>query len=160
MSEDAVHLSDMLRNDMGLRRELGCVTFDTAEQFLARTNKWMRRRKGQVYTIYLGRNRVGIISTSLEGLPKNHVRIGYWIGSSYWNRGVGSAAFRLVLLKAVTQGAEYAIATIPKDATASLKIWQKYGSALTDVDGHYSLKLPIKFSGLTGSASELQVLLL
>ena len=97
--EDSRQLASLLCEDCILRRDLGMAREDrpTGEAFDRHIRDWCRSRNAFTYAIVLGNGTVaGTISLSHIDRENHSARIGYWIGSSYRNRGYGTKAFEQV----------------------------------------------------------------
>ncbi len=58
--------------------------------------------------------------------------VGYWLGKSFWGKGIATAALRLFIKDTVTQRPIYAHAA--KDNLASIRVLQKCGFVITGYD--------------------------
>jgi ribosomal-protein-alanine N-acetyltransferase len=128
-----------LNNDKHLVEHLGSnASIKISEQEFSETNKkWIVENHADMFAIVLGKKAIGLISLSHQDTINHTARIGYWIGSTYWNKGYTSKAFQLVLDQAKIRKIKYASSTIKRDNIASKKIWDKYGAQTENKDDEY-----------------------
>ncbi|MBU2702947.1 RimJ/RimL family protein N-acetyltransferase [Sporomusaceae bacterium BoRhaA] len=55
------------------------------------------QKPADMFAIVLGEKAIGTISLSHQNTINHTARIGYWLGSAYWNKGYASKAFQLIL---------------------------------------------------------------
>lgn len=145
VSKHTRQLSWFLNNDERLVKHLGSNnSIKISEQEFSETNKkWIAEKHSDMFAIVLGEKAIGLISLSHQDTIRHTARIGYWIGSEYWNKGYTSKAFQLVLDQAKIRKIKYVSTTIRKDNIASRKIWDKYGAQTEDKDGKYLCTIDI-----------------
>lgn len=100
-----------------------------SEEFLKTTLEWQRRTHSRSYAILLNDKAIGLIS--LSHMDGTTARIGYWLSSSYWNKGYMTQAFSMALEQASKLGLKTIKATIDPKNTASIKIWENRGACIT-----------------------------
>jgi ribosomal-protein-alanine N-acetyltransferase len=128
--EDSRRLASLLCEDGILRRDLGMAREDrpTGEAFDRHIRDWCRSRNAITYAIVLGDGTaIGTISLSHIDREDHSARIGYWIGSSYRNRGYGTKAFERVMAEAFSQDILRVRASIERDNLPSRRIWEAHG---------------------------------
>lgn len=121
----------ILNNDQALQAWLGTPPDAPAisrQEFRQTAQDWMRSHNARTYCIYT-QTPVGVISIS-HITPAGAARIGYWLTSREWRRGIGTAAFHLALNLAQEMGIHQANATIAQNNLASLRIWQQLGATV------------------------------
>lgn len=127
----ARELAGILNHDVMLRNELGIPKTEqmqSPKEFLKTTLEWQHRTRSQSYAILLDDKAIGLIS--LSHMDGTTARIGYWLSSSYWNKGYMTQAFSMVLEQAGKSGLKTIKATIDPKNTASIKIWEKWGASM------------------------------
>jgi len=130
VSKHTMQLIWFLNNDECLVKHLGSNnSVKISEQEFSETNKeWIAEKHADMFAIVLRKKAIGLISLSHQDTINHTARIGYWIGSTYWNKGYTSKAFQLVLDQAKIREIKYVFSTIRRDNIASRKIWDKYGA--------------------------------
>jgi ribosomal-protein-alanine N-acetyltransferase len=109
-----------------------------SEQKFSETNqKWIVENHADMFAIVLGETAIGTITLSYQDVINHKARIGYWLGSAYWNKGYASKAFQLILDKATIREIKYVSSIIRKDNIASKKIWDKYDAQTVSKDDKY-----------------------
>lgn len=98
------------------------------EAFLKTTLEWQRRTHSRSYAILLDDKAIGLIS--LSHMDGTTARIGYWLSSSYWNKGYTTQAFSTALEQASKLGVKTIKATIDPKNIASIKIWKNKGASM------------------------------
>ena len=128
-----------LNNDNYLVEHLGSkASVKISEQEFSETHKkWIVEKHADMFAIVLGKKAIGLISLSHQDTINHTARIGYWIGSTYWNKGYTSKAFQLVLDQAKKRGIEYVSTAIEKNNIASRKIWDKHGAQIEYKEDKY-----------------------
>jgi ribosomal-protein-alanine N-acetyltransferase len=127
----ARELAGMLNHDVMLRNELGfpeTEQMQSPDEFLRTTLEWQQRTRSRSYAILLNDKAIGLIS--LSHMDGTTARIGYWLSSSYWNKGCMTQAFSMLLEQAVKSGFKTVKATIDPKNIASIKIWEKWGASI------------------------------
>lgn len=139
VSKHTMQLIWFLNNDDRLGNYLGSNnSVKISEQEFSETNKkWSVENHADIFAIVLGKKAIGMISLSHQDTLKHTARIGYWIGSTYWNKGYTNKAFQLVLDQAKIREIKYVSSTIKKDNIASRKIWDKYNAQIEYKDDKY-----------------------
>ncbi len=140
------HASDLVRilqTDAELQAVLGSHGHIDASSFLRTCEEWMERQDGQTYCLLLGDMPIGTISISRKGLEQGCARVGYWLSSAKWNQGYATKAFDLIIDEAKANGDSKLVATIPKTAAASVRIWRKNGATFKENPGDYSATLSL-----------------
>lgn len=135
----AIQLIWFLSNDNRLAEYLGSNnSAKISEQEFSETNqKWIAKNHADMFAIVLGEKAIGTISLSHQNTINHTARIGYWLGSTYWNKGYASKAFQLIVDQAKKREIEYVSSTIRKENIASIKIWDKYGAQIEYKDDKY-----------------------
>ena len=136
--EDSRQLASLLCEDCILRRDLGMAREDrpTGEAFGRHIRDWCRSRNAFTYAIILGEGTaIGTISLSHIDREDHSARIGYWIGSSYRNRGYGTKAFERAMAEALSQGMVRVRASIERDNLPSRRIWEAHGGYVIRHEG-------------------------
>jgi [ribosomal protein S5]-alanine N-acetyltransferase len=136
--EDSRQLASLLCEDRVLRRDLGMAREDrpTGEAFDRHIRDWCRSRNAFTYAIILGDGTaIGTISLSHINRENHSARIGYWIGSSYRNRGYGTKAFERVMAEALSQGMTRVRASIERDNLPSRRIWEGHSGYVAHREG-------------------------
>ncbi|MCU0489271.1 MAG: GNAT family N-acetyltransferase [Anaerolineales bacterium] len=120
----------ILNGDNELRSWLGteAAPVITRQEFRQTSQDWARKNCAMVYAILSGEP-LGTISLS-HITADGKARIGYWISSEFWSRGVGSRAFQKILENAKVQDVKEVSASIEEHNQASLKIWRRFGAEL------------------------------
>ena len=136
--EDSRQLASLLCEDGILRRDLGMAREDrpTGEAFDRHIRDWCRSRNAITYAIVLGDGTaIGTISLSHIDRADHSARIGYWIGSSYRNRGYGTKAFEQVMAETFSQDILRVRASIERDNLPSRRIWEAHGGYVVQREG-------------------------
>ncbi len=136
IDKHSIQLIWFLNNDCSLLKHLGSNNSDkiSEQEFSETNNKWIAEKQADMYAIVLENKAIGIISLSHQDTINHTARIGYWIGSAYWNKGYTSQAFRLMLDQTKRKGIKYISSTIEKENIASIKIWDKFGAQIESKD--------------------------
>lgn len=121
-------LMDILNQDVALNAWLGTSMAQplTLETFKRTGFEWQRSRQAVTYCIWTD-HPVGTISLS-HRTAERQARIGYWLASQEWGKGIGTQAFAQVLEIARQEGIRQVSATVARNNTASLRLWQRYGA--------------------------------
>lgn len=132
---DIEALVALLNEDKLLRCALGMQDSPliSTVEFNRITQQWQADHHAFTYAIFFQTTIIGMISVShmtTDGLA----RIGYWLTSTHWNRGIATKAFALALEKAKSLGIHEVSAIIEKDNIASLKIWGRLGAHKEQLD--------------------------
>ncbi|SEP41053.1 GNAT family N-acetyltransferase [Propionispora vibrioides] len=114
------------------------------QNFMETNKKWTVERCTNLFAIVLEKNAIGMIALSHQDMVNHTARIGYWLGSRYWNKGYASKAFRLILELARRKGLKYVSSTIRENNIVSRKIWEKYGAQSVLEDDKYSFVIDIE----------------
>jgi len=88
--------------------------------------EWQEANKAIIKLIEYNNEVIGTITLSKIDKENKTASIGYWIGSKYWNKGIGKTAFALCLKNAKEMGIEKVNGRIADSNIASRKIWGKY----------------------------------
>ena len=107
------------------------------QNFMEINQKWAAEKCADLFAIVLGEKAIGMIALSHQDIVNHTAQIGYWLGSSYWNRGYAGKAFQLVLGLAEEKGMKCVSATVMEDNLASRKIWEKHGAQSVVRGGKY-----------------------
>ena len=126
--EDAAPLVNILNHDAFLIEWLGTSMEPplTLEEFRRTGADWQERHHAVIYCIWAGQP-VGTISLS-HITEDGQARIGYWLASRAWGRGIASQAFAQLLEIARRQGIRQVSAVISIANEASLRIWRRYAA--------------------------------
>jgi ribosomal-protein-alanine N-acetyltransferase len=148
VNQYATQLIYFLNNDNRLTEYLGSKQSATVseQEFVDKNKKWADDKNADIYAIVLGIKAIGMISLSHQDSLQHTARIGYWLGSAYWNKGYTSKAFQLILKKAKEREIESVFSVIKKESTASKKIWDKYGAQMIDNDDKYLCTITLNIS--------------
>jgi len=138
-------LATVLNTDSKLIEKLGSSISgnESGESFLTRYNEWQKNTNSSTFTIKKENEVVGLISLSHKNINLKKARIGYWICSKEWKKGICSIAFDEILELGKKEGYKIFEANIPKGNIASIKIWIKNGAELIDNDTHFIAKITI-----------------
>lgn len=98
------------------------------KEFLKTTLEWQHRTHSQSYAILLDDKAIGHIS--LSHMDGTTARIGYWLSSSYWNKGYMTQAFSMALEQASKLGLKTIKAAIDPKNIASIRIWKNKGASM------------------------------
>jgi len=145
IEKHTIQLIWFLNNDERLAKYLGTTNSAkvTEQEFLEKNEKWVVEKNTDMFAIVLGGKALGMISLSYQDVINHTARIGYWIGSTYWNKGYGSKAFQLTLDHAKKRKFKCVSSTISKDDIASKTIWDKFGAQTEFKNGKYSCAINI-----------------
>lgn len=149
-SGEAGLLARLLNRDGTLRRELGFPpdTGITPGEFEKKIRDWETVQDSVCYCILENEKPVGMISLSHIDLKRARAGAGYWIGSRYRNRGICSAAFRLIMDVARGIGLASLSATVAAGNGASRAIWEREGArGELKADGKMSYTLDLMRNG-------------
>jgi GrpB-like predicted nucleotidyltransferase (UPF0157 family)/predicted acetyltransferase len=138
-------LAEILNHDDKLKKAMGSKSSDnTGESFLNRMTEWQKTTCSTSFAIKAASEAVGIISLSRQNVNEKSARIGYWLASKYWNKGICSFAFSEVLKFGIQQGFKIFRAKIPKETEASLRIWKKHNAKIeNDGETHFKVEIHI-----------------
>ena len=126
-ASDAVHLSALIRLDEKLRQATKMDANPTPEEYLQVIQDWRDNRQTLILAIVInGDTAVGQIALSHIDFKRKQCRIGYWMGSAYWNQGIMTEAVDLVLSLSRELGILEITATVDKTNVASLNILRRY----------------------------------
>lgn len=117
------------------------------QNFMETNKKWAAERYADLFAIVLEKKAIGMISLSHQNIVKHTARIGYWLGSKYWNKGYASKAFQLMLDLAKTKELQYVCSTVKEVDIASTKIWEGHGAQSVFEEGKYFFTIDIKCEG-------------
>lgn len=131
---DIAVLTSIMNNDEKLRVSLGIQDKPqmSVDEFKETGSRWMADNLGQVYCIYSGQP-VGTVSIS-QISAEGQARVGYWLTSTVWNKGYGTAVFEWVFSECKRMGICEIRARIGVENIPSLKLWRKFGGSTT-LDG-------------------------
>ena len=134
-----IQLVWFLNNDERLAKYLGTINPAnvTEQEFLEKNEQWVVEKHTDMFAIVLGKKALGMISLSHQDVIKHTARIGYWLGSAYWNKGYGSEAFQLILDHAKKREFKCVSSTISKEDVVSKNIWDKFGAQSELKNGKY-----------------------
>lgn len=138
-------LTWLLNNDNQLRFYL-CpqyLNIISEQTFVETTKEWIEEKSSDTYAIVIDKKAIGTISLSHQDTVKLTARIGYWLGSQYWNKGYARQAFRGILCSAKQKGIEYVSTQIEKDNVASLRLWEKYHAQSTLINDRYHMVINV-----------------
>ncbi|OFX10953.1 MAG: hypothetical protein A2516_06250 [Alphaproteobacteria bacterium RIFOXYD12_FULL_60_8] len=133
----ATQLADILNNDMGLPPEMkrsSGAPLKTTESVLAFTRNWCRERNALSFAVVVGGKVAGLISLSHMDIEAKQARTGYFIASSFQNRGIGTQALSRLFDIAQENGFEKVTASIEAGNIASRRIWEKCGASFEFTD--------------------------
>ena len=142
--DEAQALVSILNEDAALKEWLyrGDAPALTLEEFRCTSLEWQEKHDGVTYCI-LAPGPVGQIS--LSRIHEAEARIGYWLASREWNKGVAAEAFRQMLVKVKELGLREVSASIEADNRASLRLWDKFGAQQEPVvNRHIRVKILIE----------------
>lgn len=93
--------------------------------FMAHWRKIMRDRSLLARTIVAD----GAVAGHIGSFVRSDVRqVGYWVGREFWNRGIATAALRLLLTEAPQRPMH---AYVAKENVASIRVLEKCGFKIT-----------------------------
>jgi len=140
-----IQLIWFLNNDERLAKYLGTINSEkvTEQEFLEKNKKWVVEKNTDMFAIVLGKKALGMISLSHQNAISHTARIGYWLGSDYWNKRYGSKALELILEYVKKREFKGVSSTISKDDIASKKIWDNFGAQSELKDGKYSCSVEL-----------------
>ncbi|MGE5502441.1 MAG: GNAT family N-acetyltransferase [Ignavibacteriales bacterium] len=125
-------LATILNSDSALGLALGHRTplsVGSAREFLEQTADWCKKHDATSFAITInGGNAVGQLSVSRLNAPDRLGRVGYWLGSEHWGRGIMTAAFGQALIFAKSLGLESVSGHVPTDNLASIRLWVRHGA--------------------------------
>lgn len=119
----AEDLSNLLRDDKKLAEELGISKSVDAKTYFVDISRWQTKTNSESFAIILDKRAIGLISLSHQS--RDEARVGYWLASTYWNKGYTGQAFDKILAHAKAKGFRIIRATIDPDNLASAAIWKK-----------------------------------
>jgi [ribosomal protein S5]-alanine N-acetyltransferase len=135
-------LAELLNHDESLKRALGSKSIDNnGENFLRRVADWQAKTVSTTFAIKADSSVVGLISLSHQNRNDNSARIGYWLSSKYWNRGICSIAFDKVITNGRHMGFKTFRAKVPRDNVASLRIWKKRNAQIVEDGKVYKVEI-------------------
>ncbi len=114
------------------------------QDFIGINKKWSFEKCADLFAIVLEEKAIGMIALSHQDVVSHTARIGYWLGSGYWNRGYTTKAFQLILDLAKRKNLQYVRSTVKKDDIASRKIWARYGAQSVLEEHKYSFAIELK----------------
>jgi ribosomal-protein-alanine N-acetyltransferase len=114
------------------------------QNFMETNKKWATERCADLFAIVHEKKAIGMISLSHQEIVNHTARIGYWLGSRYWNKGYASKAFQLILELAKRKGLKHVSSAVREDNIVSRKIWEKYGAQSVLEDDKYSFVIDIE----------------
>lgn len=141
-AEEMVRLfstDEVVRKELGLDR----TEFSAEEEFKFVTD-WCRKKNAEQFVIRYGNEFAGMISLSHIDIRSATARTGYWIGSRFRNKSIGSKAFEALLGIAISKGISEVRSDIDKDNEYSLRIWRKYNPVIKEKDEkQYTVRMKI-----------------
>lgn len=117
------------------------MTKTSSGEFLKSTHDWMTKTQSITYAILKDNTAIGIISIAKINKLLQTASIGYWISSNYWNQGITTHAFLLILSKAKEMKIEIVSAKIQKTNKYSIKLWKRYNTVFIDNDDYLICQL-------------------
>jgi len=142
--ESSAKLADLLNTDGLLRKSIGATATDnTAGSFLQRYTEWQKKTNSETFAIEKDGAAIGLISLSHRDNESKSVRIGYWISSKEWNKGIGTFAFNAVFQYAKDLGFKIFRANINPNNFASLRIWEKNGATFSHLKNKLEAKIEL-----------------
>ena len=140
-----IQLIWFLNNDERLAKYLGTINPAkvTEQEFVEKNKRWVVEKHTDMFAIVVRGKALGMISLSHQDIINHTARIGYWLGSAYWDKGYGSKAFQLILDHAKKREFKCVSSTISKDDIASKTIWDKFGAQTEFKNGKYSCAINI-----------------
>lgn len=142
--EEADTLVSFLNDDQALRQWLYSdeVPPLARDEFRELGREWEQKNHAQTYAIFTHAP-VGQISLS-HMTADGKARIGYWLASREWKRGITTRAFELMLEKARELGIREINAHIEVRNTASLRLWQKFGVTQEKLGDYVRVRLELQ----------------
>ena len=136
------HLTNLLNNDKKLQLALGSKNINISiDEFIHTNYEWCKSTNSELFAIVLNDAAIGTISLSKQDMVNKKSQIGYWIGSSYWNNGYTTAAFKELLNYAKSKNMKYVTAKIQENNIASIKIWQNVGADIKFKENYFYVAL-------------------
>jgi len=134
---EAEQLAALLREDDGLRGELGIAADDRpeGEDVLEKLREWCRKRRATTFAIMAGDTAIGTISLSHRSEEGRTARIGYWVGTRYRRCGHGTRAFATILRRAAAEGITSVSSSVAAWNEGSRRIWERHGATSTPDSG-------------------------
>ncbi len=135
-SAQVKQLVTILNEDGKLKQSLGSQGNKiTAKQFQTKNINWAKEHNAKIFAIMKKNQAIGMISLSHIDLKNKKANIGYWLANRYWEKGITTAAFKLILEIAKNDKIKYLSCTIEKDNKASIGILQFFHAKITEKDG-------------------------
>jgi len=126
---------EILNNDNKLQKALGSRQKTSTKDFIKTNKEWSKKNNANIYAIFTHSEPIGLISlTNIDN--NNDSKVGYWLKSDCWNKGITAKAFDLIVDIAKDNKIKSLTCSIPKTCTASLAIWKKKKAQITE-DGDY-----------------------
>lgn len=98
----------------------------SADSFHESTMEWELSRNAKCYTIISDEKPVGLISLTSIDHVKNTAKIGYWLKSDMWGKGIMTKAFSEIIQVAKELDIKKVSASIEVNNVASIKLWDKF----------------------------------
>ena len=136
-------LAEILNSDVLLGKSLGADSRETQspEGFLDATNKWAKRNNSETFAIVLKKDDRAIGLISLSHQTATSARIGYWLGSRYWDKGHATEVFGQILAYATNKDLKQVRAAIAKTNIPSMKIWEKFGASFVETGNNIEAEI-------------------
>ena len=135
---DAGALAEILSSDAILTHALSSRSPEpmTGEEMLEHMREWCRQTCSISFAIRdeFGET-IGMISLSHVNEERRAARVGYWLASSAWGKGIATRAFGCVAALARELGVRSLSASIEADNTASRRIWLRHGATEREIEG-------------------------
>jgi hypothetical protein len=141
----------LLNEDQELRVKLGsAIKENTKLSVFNKLIDWQDKNSAKSKLIEVNGEIVGLISLSKIDYERKIASIGYWIGSKYWNKGIGKKAFALCMEMATTMGIDIVKAQIEIENIPSRKIWEKYRCSIKELgNGNLEYSIEIRKIDIT-----------
>lgn len=128
-------LAAILSSDTPLAHALGhppSLSPIEPPQFIKQTAEWCNRHDATSFAITVNQcEAVGQLSISRLGDKEGHGRIGYWLASDFWGKGIMSEAFSQALAVARSHGLKAVSGHVPNGNIASERLWLRHGAKST-----------------------------
>lgn len=117
----------ILNCDKKLNQSLGSENNKiTVKQFKSKNKDWAKDNQAKMFSIMYNNRALGMISLSHINLKSKKARIGYWLASKYWGKGITTEAFKKVLVKAKKKGLNSVSCIVDKNNLASISLWKDF----------------------------------
>ncbi|EME68614.1 hypothetical protein H261_17483 [Paramagnetospirillum caucaseum] len=125
-------LAEILNTDTKLASALGYAPSKpplTAGQFMAQTATWCKAHDAVAFAVTVGDGRaLGLLSISRLNDPDRRGRLGYWLASEHWGKGIMRDVFTHCLAIAKSHGLRSISGRIPVGNVASERLWLRHGA--------------------------------